>query len=392
MSLKKIELIELEKSLKEAEIPEQIEDLKQKYVKWTKEAKELKERFEAELFKEKTEIVIKEMQIKEIVGVEESFLKKGGVVIGFDESQQSKIGTYARVSCFKFGESQVSFENGKYLFKNYMYEPMFGYIEDSYQKIKAYSNVIKRFVSNLEIEFQSTPLKKNVEEIDEWFKKKFPYDVNNEWNRNLPTVGHVADRIRTADELLCTVIRMKQIKETFPYKDIIFLGDGISAFRSHIFPPPVFINFFLKFLKHYDMKYYAFSKTCRLREKNTGALILPLISAISYDPRLNTKPFIVGMPQSHSKSNSFLVRLIKRKMPALRFDIPKELGEVEAIDILKKLIPFSPTGYPLCLEYAHKASQLTDIEWRTLEVKHLGTQEDPRTKNLIENLRKYVLP
>ena len=45
MGLKKFELIELEKSLKKAELPEEIEGLKQKYVKWTKEAKELKEKY-----------------------------------------------------------------------------------------------------------------------------------------------------------------------------------------------------------------------------------------------------------------------------------------------------------------------------------------------------------
>ena len=138
MGLKKFELIELDQSLKEAKIPDQIEDLKQKYIKWTKEAKELKEKFESELSKEKTEISIKEMKIKKIVNCDDSFFKNGGLLVGFDESQQSKIGTYARVSCFKFGESQVWFEDGKYKFRDYMYEPMKGYLEDSYQKVLAY--------------------------------------------------------------------------------------------------------------------------------------------------------------------------------------------------------------------------------------------------------------
>lgn len=392
MGLKKFELIDLEQSLKKAEIPDQIEELKQKYVGWTKEAKELKEKFESELSKEKVETEIKNMKIKEITTPDGSFLKSGGLLVGFDESQQSKIGTYARVSCFKFGESQVWFENGKYNFKDFFYEPMFCYIEDSYQKVKVYSTAVENFVKNLEAEFQSAPLKKDVNEIRKWFDNIFPHEIKDEWDKNMPTVGHVADRIRSADELLCTVLRIKQLKTTFPKSDIIFLGDGISAFRAHIFPPTVFIKFFLNFLKHYDLKYYAFSKTCRLREKTTGTLILPVISAISYEPPLDYGPFIVEMPQNHSQSNSHLVRLIKRKMPAIRFDVPKDMDLNKATNLLRNLIPFSPTGYPLCLEHAHHASQLTAIEWRILDVKYLGVQEDPKTKNLVTNLRKYVLP
>jgi len=79
-------------------------------------------------------------------------------------------------------------------------------------------------------------------------------------------------------------------------------------------------------------------------------------------------------------------------MPALRFDVPKDINLNGAISIIKKLIPFSPLGYPLCLEHAHNASSLTRLEWRILDVKYLGAQEDPSTKNLVSNLRKYVLP
>lgn len=392
MGLKKFELIELEESLKEAKIPNQIEDLKQKYIKWTKEAKELKEKFESEFSKEKTELIIEKMKIIKILNCDDSFFKNGGLLVGFDESQQSKIGTYARISCFKFGESQVWFEDGKYKFRDYMYKPMMGYLEDSYQKVRAYKKAINNFVKNLEHEFQGTPLLSSVIKIKDWYEKIFPYDINDEWDRNMPTVGHVADRIRTADELICTILRMKKIKSDFPNREIIFLGDGIAAFRSHIFPPSVFIKFFLKFLKYYDLNYYAFSKTCRLREKTTRALILPIISAISFEPPLDGGPFIVEMSQAHSESNSHLVRLIKRKMPALRFDVPKDINLNGAISIIKRLIPFSPLGYPLCLEHAHNASSLTRLEWRILDVKYLGAQEDPSTKNLVLNLRKYVLP
>ncbi|GAG57136.1 unnamed protein product [marine sediment metagenome] len=79
-------------------------------------------------------------------------------------------------------------------------------------------------------------------------------------------------------------------------------------------------------------------------------------------------------------------------MPALRFDVPREIDLNGAIAIIKTIIPFSPLGYPLCLEHAHNASTLTNLEWRILNIKFRGTQEDPRTKNLVTNLRKYVLP
>jgi len=387
VGLKKYKLIELEESLKKAELPAQIEELKKKHVQWTKEAKEIREKYQKELDKEKTEIIIKNMKYILIDGVDNTFFENGGLLIGFDESQQSRIGTYARVSCFKFGESQVSFENGKYKYRDYMYEPLFGYIEDSYQKIDVYTNAAENFVKNLEVEFKGTPLEPSIAEIRKWREKVFPTERDLEWNHNLPSVGHVADRIRTADELLSTVIRMKQIKKEFPDREIIFLGDGIAAFRPSYINSSQFVNFFLKFLKEYKLKYYAFSKTCRLREKDTGVFILPVFSKI-----IDELPFIVEIPQKHSISNSHLVRLIKREMPALRFDVPREIDLNGAIAIIKTIIPFSPLGYPLCLEHAHNASTLTNLEWRILYIKFRGTQEDPRTKNLVTNLRKYVLP
>lgn len=387
MGLKKYKLIELEESLSKAELPAQIEELKKRNVQWTKEAKEIREKYQKELDKEKTEIFIKNMKHTPIDGVDNTFFEKGGLLVGFDESQQSKIGTYARVSNFKFGESQVSFENGKYKYRDYMYEPLFGYLEDSYQKVVVYTNAAENFIINLEYEFKGTPLEPLVAEIRKWREKVFPTERDLEWKHNLPSVGHVADRIRTADELLGTVIRMKQIKKEFPNREIIFLGDGIAAFRPSYINSIQFVNFFLKFLKEYDLKYYAFSKTCRLREKNTGVFILPIFSKI-----VEKDPFIVEIPQTHSLSNSHLVRLVKREMPALRFDVPRENNLSRAISIIKKIIPFSPLGYPLCLEHAHNASTLTKLEWRILNIKFRGTQEDPRTKNLVSDLRKYVLP
>jgi hypothetical protein len=387
MGLKKFKLIELDESLSKANLPAQIEELKKKHIEWTPEAKEIREQYKKELEKEKTDIIIEQMKHTRIEGVNDTFFKQGGLLIGFDESQQSKIGTYARVSCFKFGESQISFENGKYRFRDYMYEPSFGYIEDSYQKVDIYTNAAENFVSNLEEEFKGTPLEHSINEIRKWRDKVFPTETGLEWKHNLPSVGHVADRIRAADELLCTVIRMKQIKKEFPKRQIIFLGDGIAAFRPSYINSIQFVRFFLQFLNEYNLKYYAFSKTCRLREKNTGVFILPIFSKI-----IEKEPFIVEIPQTHSESNSHLVRLVKREMPALRFDVPKEIDFKNAISLIKQIIPFSPLGYPLCLEHAHKASQLTKLEWRILDVKFRGTQEDPRTKNLVSNLRKYVLP
>jgi len=387
VGLKKYKLIELEESLSKAELPAQIEELKKKSVQWTKEAKEIREKYQKELDKEKTEILIKNMKHTPIGGVDNIFFENGGLLVGFDESQQSKIGTYARVSCFKFGESQVSFENGKYKYRDYMYEPLFGYLEDSYQKVVVYTNAAENFIINLEYEFKGTSLEPFIAEIRKWREKVFPTERDLEWKHNLPSVGHVADRIRTADELLGTVIRMKQIKKEFPNREIIFLGDGIAAFRPSYINSIQFVNFFLKFLKEYNLKYYAFSKTCRLREKNTGVFILPIFSKI-----VEKDPFIVEIPQTHSLSNSHLVRLVKREMPALRFDVPRENNLNRAITIVKEIIPFSPLGYPLCLEHAHNASRLTKLEWRILEIKFKGTQEDPRTKNLVSDLRKYVLP
>ncbi|MEX2682724.1 MAG: hypothetical protein Q6373_014070 [Candidatus Sigynarchaeota archaeon] len=391
MTLKQLKLIELKDSIEKAVLPDQIEELKKKHIEWMKEAKELGERYTdpEEVEKEDTELVIKDMieKAKPIDGVDTSFFKRGGIVVGFDESQQSKIGTYARVSCFKFAESHVCFENGKYKIQDYIYEPSVGYIEDSYQKFIVYAEAVENFVKNLELGFKGTPLEPHVKAIRAWRIKFLPTSTSDEWKKITPSDGYVADRIRMLDELLNTFLRMKKIKEENPDKDIIFLGDGISAFRSHIVNPAAVITFFSEFCKHYGLKYYTFSKTCRLREKNTGVFLLPAISEITKD-----KPFIIGIKQDHSKSHTFLVRLVHRDMPALRFDIPAFLDPADAIGILKLLIPFCPTGYPVCLEHAHKASQLNDLEWRRLDVQYLCTEKDPRTRHLINNLRSYVLP
>jgi len=97
------------------------------------------------------------------------------------------------------------------------------------------------------------------------------------------------------------------------------------------------------------------------------------------------------IPQLHSRSNTHLLRLIEGETPALRFDVPTNINFTKTISIIKKIIPFSPLGYPLCLNYAHKASLMSKFEKRILDVKYLEVQEDPRTKNLIQELRKYFV-
>lgn len=387
MGLKKYELIDLDKSLAEAELSEQIEEIKKDFIKWTKEERDLKEKYIQDPNLEKTEIILDEMKPIGLPKIDDTFLKNGGLLVGFDESSTSRSGTYAKLSCFKFGESQVSFEDAKYKYRNYMYEPLFGYIEDSYQKIKVYTSAIENFVKNLEEEFKGSSLETSVEEIRKWFERIFPRDTQKEWDKRQPTIGIIIDRIRTADELLCTIFRMKQIKDEFPNREIIFLGDGIAAFRPHYFgfPSSHFIRFFKKFLKEYQLNYYTFSKVCRLRDKKYGTLIAPTWSKI-----IEEDPFVLEVPQDHSNSNSHLVRMIKIKKPVLRFDVPKNIDLKGTIEILKKITPFSPIGYPLALKFAHEASSLTELEKRILFIKYKGSQEDPRTKSLITKYRKQL--
>lgn len=386
MGIKKVELLDLEYTLDNAQLPSQIEEITENEESWTRSPKEARDPLRKDLQLERTDVFIKNLKPEYFTGVDLSFRDNNGLLIGFDESQYTKAGTYARVTCFKFGESQVDFENSKFREKNYIYQPVYGYIEDSSQKINVYTQAVENFVSNLEEEFKDTSLRPYVERIRIWRNNRFPRSTKIEWRRFLPTAGHVADRIRTLDELLCSVIRMRQIKEEFTDRELIFLGDGISAFRPHIIPPASFTIFFTKFLQHYKIKYYAVSKTCRLRESESGVFILPVISSI-----IGERPFIVRIPQTHSRSNTHLVRLITSEIPALRFDVPMNVNFSDTISIIKKIIPFCPLGYPLCLKNAHNSSLMSKFEKRILEVKYLEVQEDPRTKNLIQELREFFV-
>ncbi|MFX1410382.1 MAG: hypothetical protein ACFFA6_08515, partial [Promethearchaeota archaeon] len=201
-----------------------------------------------------------------------------------------------------------------------------------------------------------------------------------------PSMGHVVDRIRTADEVLKSLIRIKEVSNWGKNKNVVFLGDGIQMFRRHIFPPTAFTEFFYRFIETFDIKYYSFSKTCRLRDAQ-GNFILPIWSEI-----LEKSKFIVELPDLsvYTKSNAYIVRL-QNDSSTLRFDILDYLELKNAIYILKNLIPFSPQGYPLCLLAAHEASTLLPSEYNILEGKFMDLQYDKKTKTYAQEWRKKVL-
>ncbi|MFX1275809.1 MAG: hypothetical protein ACFFBP_16770 [Promethearchaeota archaeon] len=311
-------------------------------------------------------------------------------IIGFDESSNTFSGTYARLASFKFGEGQLTFKNGKYQKELIMYKPITAYIEDNEHKLIIYRYVIQNFVDTIKNSFYKGNLKNEIDKLDKWFENTYKKKIDDHINAHnfyYPSMGHVIDRIRTADEILKSLIRIRDESNWGNNKKVIFLGDGIQMFRQHIFPPQAFINFFYKFIKIYNIKYYSFSKTCRLRDAQ-GNFILPIWSEI-----LDKQRFLVELPDlsQYTKSKAFITRL-QEDSATLRFDVPDFYSINEAIKILRNLIPYSPRGYPLCLEDAHNASTLLPSEYNKLEGNFLELQYDEKTKKYTQEWRHKVLP
>ena len=317
------------------------------------------------------------------------YINKEYKIIGFDESSNTFSGTYARLASFKFGEGQVIFKDGKYKIEKIMYRPISSYIEDNEHKLIVYKTVIENFVKTIKRDFYNGSLKGKIDELEDWYENTYKKKIDDHIKGHdfyYPSLGHVVDRIRTADEILKSLIRIKEESNWGKNKNVIFLGDGIQMFRQHIFPPSSFIEFFYRFIINYDIKYYSFSKTCRLRDAQ-GNFILPIWSEI-----LKTKKFLVELPDLsvYTKSKAYITRL-QEESSALRFDIPDYLDTKDASHILKNLIPYSPRGYPLCLIGAHEASTLLVSEYNKLESKFLELKYDPKIKRYTESWRQKVL-
>jgi hypothetical protein len=392
------ELISLEKSFDERparSIDEEVEKFKkfiqEKRVKWTEEEKiELEtDKFDTDESIKNTSSHFSDMPNVIIDEKLDDYIDNKYRIIGFDESSNTLSGTYAKLSSFKFGEGQIIFENGKYKKDLIMYKPISAYIEDNEHKLIMYKTVIENFIKTIKRDFYIGSLKDKIDKLEEWYeityKKKIKAYIEAH-NFYYPSLGHVIDRIRSADEILKTLIRIKEESNWGKNKNIVFLGDGIQMFRQHIFPPASFTEFFYRFIETYDIKYYTFSKTCRLRDAQ-GNFILPIWSEI-----LSDEQFLVELPDlsAYTKSKAYITRL-QSFSSALRFDICDYLDTKDAIYTIKNLIPYSPRGYPLGLIGAHEASTLLVSEYNKLESTFLDLQYNKKTKKYTQEWRNKVL-
>ena len=323
-------------------------------------------------------------------GVSSDYVDKDFKIIGFDESSYTNTGTYGKIAAFKFGECQIKYKNGEYKKNLVMYKPIFAYIEDNLHKLVIYRDVIETFVKKLKSEFYHGSLKYNIDDIEDWFEHTFKKKIDKnikEHNYYYPSLGHVIDRIRTADEILKSLIRIRDESNWGQNRKVVFLGDGIHMFRQHIFPPESFIKFFYNFIQTYDINYFSFSKTSRLRDAQ-GNFIL-----VYWDDKIKINPYIVELPElsRYTKSWTYVVRLIEDSA-SLRFDIPDYYDTADVTAILERLIPFSPFGYPLCLTGAHEASTMLPIEKHKFEAQFLTLQHDPKTKRFMQVHRHKVIP
>ncbi len=317
------------------------------------------------------------------------YVDNGFKIIGFDESSNTLSGTYARLGSFKFGEGQITLIDGKYNINKIMYKPITTYIEDNEHKLIIYQTVIENFVKNVKRVFYVGDLKNFIDELEDWYETTFSNKIKSAIDNHAfyyPSIAHVVDRIRTADEILKSLIRIKEESNWGKNKKVVFLGDGIQMFRHHIFPPEAFTKFFFKFVESYNINYYTISKTCRLRDAQ-GNFILPIWSEI-----MKENNFLVEMPDlsAYTKSKAYIARLQKNSA-ALRFDIPDFLDTKDAKYILQNIMPYSPRGYPLCLVGAHEASTLLVSEYNKLESKFMELKFDDRTKKYTESWRQKVL-
>ncbi|MHC1590848.1 MAG: DNA double-strand break repair nuclease NurA [Candidatus Helarchaeales archaeon] len=402
-----VNLISLEESLKEAKFPEEIEGLKRlmrgnKDV-WITEKelrdKDLIEREEIEedsdffedeeLYDEEDNLPHSLEEVKPVLNTKpiEDFYKNGYTIVAFDESSQSIQGAYARLTAMKFGECHQLLEGNKWKLRKYTYKPTFFFVEDTSQKIVIYKKAIREFVETILSEFNGTELEEKARLLIKWYKKIFVNHLNKALKKHkykIPPIGRVIDRIRTADEALRSILRMKELQEQSGSK-YIFLGDGMFAFRAHIFPPKLFTHFFQEFIKKYDIKYFTYSKTCLLRDE-LGRFYLPFFREIFPKER-----FFIHIPQKYSKSRTFLVRL-QEHAGILRFDVPAHYKDDEALKIHQNIIPYAPMGYPVALLEAHRASQLLSIERTRFRAKFLEIQENPQTRTYIDDLRSKFIP
>ena len=392
------ELISLEKSFEERperSIDEEVKKFKEyiqeRRVKWTEEEKiELEtDKFDNDESLKNTNCVFAEMPHHIIDGELLDYIDDGYKIIGFDESSNALSGTYAKLASFKFGECQIIFRNGKYNKVKTMYKPISTYIEDNEHKLIIYQTVIENFIKAIKKEFYVGNLKDKVDKLIDWFESTYKQKIEDHIKAHdfyYPTIGHVIDRIRTADEILKSLIRIKDESNWGKNKNVVFLGDGIQMFRQHIFPPSAFTEFFYRFIEIYDIKYYSFSKTCRLRDAQ-GNFILPIWAEI-----LNKWNFLIELPDLsiYTKSKAYITKLYQNSS-ALRFDICDYLDTKDAIYALRNLIPYSPRGYPLSLSGAHEASTLLVSEYNKLEAAFLELQFNKKTKNYAQEWRKKVL-
>jgi len=392
------ELISLEKSFDERperSIDEEVEKFKKfiqgKKFKWTEEEKiELEtDKFDTDESIKNTSSHFSDMAKYIINGNLNDYIDKNYRIIGFDESSNTFSGTYAKLASFKFGEGQVTFENGKYKKELIMYKPISAYIEDNEHKLIIYKTVIDNFIKTIKKGFYIGSLKDKIDKLEDWYeltyKKKIEAYIEAH-NFYYPSLGHVIDRIRSADEILKTLIRIKEESNWGKNRNVVFLGDGIQMFRQHIFPPTSFTEFFYRFIETYEIKYYTFSKTCRLRDAQ-GNFILPIWSEI-----LSEEQFLIELPDlsAYTKSKAYITRL-QNFSSALRFDICDYLDTKDAIYTIKNLIPYSPRGYPLGLIGAHEASTLLVSEYNKLESTFLELQYNKKTKKYTQEWRNKVL-
>ncbi len=367
------------------------EYIQERRIKWTEEEKiELEtDKFDNDETLKNTNLLFSEMKHQIFNDDLHDYIKNDFKIIGFDESSNTLNGTYSKLAFFKFGEGQVSFKDGKYYKEKIMYKPINTYIEDNEHKLIIYKVVIENFVKTIKNDFYVGSMKDKIDDLEDWYENTYKKKIDDHINAHdyyYPSMGHIIDRIRTADECLKSIIRIKKESNWGKNKNIIFLGDGIQMFRQHIFPPTAFTEFFYRFIQTYNINYYTFSKTCRLRDAQ-GNFILPIWAEI-----LENKKFLVELPDLsiYTKSKAYLTR-IQSESSALRFDIPDNLDTKNAIYILKNLMPFSPLGYPLCLSGAHEASTLLHSEYNKLEAKFLELQINKKTKRFTQQWRHQVL-
>ena len=393
------ELISLDDSLKKRtdNSPDQIirrfkESMKGRITNWTKDEKvELEtDKFDTDDPLENSTKLCIDMPHQIIKEDLSDYIDEDYKIIAFDESSYTNTGTYGKIAAFKFGECQINYKNGKYKKDLIMYKPIFAYIEDNVHKLVIYRDVIENFIKKLKKEFYHSSLKYNIDEVEDWFENTYKKKIDkyiNEHNYYYPSLSHVVDRIRTADEILKSLIRIKDESNWGKNKKVVFLGDGIHMFRQHIFPPESFVKFFYNFIQTYDIKYFSFSKTSRLRDAQGNFILL------YWDDKIKTNPYIVELPElsKYTKSWTYIVRLIEDSA-SLRFDIPDYYDTTDAATLLKKLIPFSPFGYPLSLSGAHEASGMLPIEKHNFEAQFLTLQHDPKTKRFMLVRRHKIIP